>query len=118
MDQETVNHDGRVAKVLSDREVILNKGANDDIKEGLRFVVFSIGDEILDPNTRESLGCLELVKGKGEVVHVHERICTIETYEYDYVTQTSNFILGGEEKRRVYRTFQNVSSGDYARIIT
>lgn len=71
----------RVAQVIDDYKVVINRGADDGIKEGMRFLVYGIGDEVIDPETDEPLGRLELVRGKGKVIHVQPRFATIESIE-------------------------------------
>ena len=123
MADSTVQHDGLVAKVIDRQTVVLNKGAQDGISEGNKFVVFSLGEEVHDPKTGESLGILEEVKGKGKVVHVQDRVCTIETYEFDMIPARVPSLLDkftevhGERKERIYRQFVDVNCGDYARKI-
>ena len=52
-------------------DVSLNVGSINGVQEGDKFLVYSLSDhEIVDPDTGESLGYLEFVKGTGEVVHV------------------------------------------------
>ena len=119
---DAVKHDGLVCDIISNRRVVLNRGARDGISEGDEFVVFNLGEEISDPKTGESLGILEKIKGKGEVIHVQERMCTIETYEFDTVSSpTPTFglsaLLKVERTEKVYRNFVGVQRGDYARKI-
>ena len=111
-----VKHDGLVAEILSERRVVLNKGEEDGISDGDEFVVFTLGKEVHDPKTGESLGILENIKGKGEVIHIQDHMCTIETYEYDMVPGSNPLVspLYRSEKK-VYRKFVNVQCGDYAR---
>ena len=55
-------------------DVSLNVGSINGVQEGDKFLVYSLSDhEIVDPDTGESLGYLEFVKGTGEVVHVQLR---------------------------------------------
>ena len=123
MTDDIVQHDGLVAKVIDHRTVVLNKGAQDGISEGNKFVVFNLGEEVHDPKTGESLGILEEVKGKGKVVHVQDRVCTIETYEFDMIPARTPSLfdnltkIHGERKEIVYRMFVGVQLGDYARRI-
>lgn len=73
--------EGKITKILDEYNVVINKGRNDGIKERMPFVIFSISsDEIKDPDTQESLGKLELVKGYITALHVQERltICVAE----------------------------------------
>ena len=60
-------------------EVVLNRGARDGVKLGDRFLVFGEGPHITDPDTGTDLGQLELVRGRGEVVHVQQHLATIRT---------------------------------------
>ena len=118
-----VKHDGLVAEIIDSRRVVLNKGAEDGISQGNRFVVFRPGKEIHDPKTGESLGILEDIKGKGEVVHVQDRMCIIETYEFDMIPARIPSIfdklsdIHGGRKEIIYREFVNIQCGDYARKI-
>ena len=80
--------------------------------------MFSLGQEIHDPRTGRSLGKLEEIKGKGRVIHVQERISTIQTYEFDTVLENPIIAVATFRKeRRVYREFVDVQRGDYARRI-
>ena len=123
MADNAVKHDGLVAEILGNRRVVLNKGSRDGISEGDEFLVFNLGEEIHDPKTGESLGTLEEIKGKGEVIHVQDHICTIETYEFDLVPVPRFSMLRMDpspyffekEQKRVYREFVGVQRGDYAR---
>jgi hypothetical protein len=62
-------------------EVVINRGVRDGVKLGDRFLVFGEGPHITDPDTGKDLGQLELVRGRGEVVHVQEHLATIRTIE-------------------------------------
>ena len=119
-------YDGLVAKIHNKRKVVLNKGLHDGISDGDKFVVFSLGEEVHDPKTGESLGILEEIKGKGEVIHVQDHMCTIQTYEFDMVPMpitisaaqaVSRLLYQEPEKKKDYREFVDVQCGDYARKI-
>lgn len=69
-----------VVKVINDYKVVINRGSIHKVKEGKRFLFYKLGEEELkDPVSGKSLGRLELIKGMGKVVHVQERISTIES---------------------------------------
>lgn len=61
------------------QKLVINRGERDGVKKGQRFLVYSLGEEIIDPITEESLGVLEIVRGTGKVVHLQERIATIQS---------------------------------------
>jgi hypothetical protein len=73
---------GKVARILSDREVVLNVGRKDGVSEGMRFVIYSTGDPIIDPDSGRSLGDIETVKGRVTVTHVMEEACRAVTGTY------------------------------------
>lgn len=127
MVNNTVKHDGLVAEIRNKRKVVLNKGLHDGISNGDKFVVFSLGEEVHDPKTGESLGILEEIKGKGEVIHTQDHMCTIQAYEFDMVpvpleisvsqSLAPPLVYREPKKKKVYRKFVGVRCGDYARKI-
>jgi hypothetical protein len=69
----------KVAHIKSSTELVINAGSQDGIEEGQRFQVFAMGEDISDPDTGESLGTLEIIKGIGRITHVQERISTLQS---------------------------------------
>lgn len=69
----------KIARILSRTQVVLAAGAIQGVLEGMEFVIYDLSDPILDPETGEVLGQLELVKGKVTVSHVQDRISTATT---------------------------------------
>lgn len=67
--------EGKVAKILGNREIVINRGRNDGVRPGMTFEVFAAeGEEVWDPDTGETLGTVEDVKAKAEVTEVKERL--------------------------------------------
>jgi hypothetical protein len=79
----------KVAQVLSPTELVINAGTNEGIKKGQRYQIYSLGDEIIDPETGESLGILENIKGIGRVINVQDKMATLES---DVTEPTAKFI--------------------------
>ena len=69
----------RVVQVIDDYELVINKGTVDGIQNGDRFLIFAIGEEIFDPQTQESLGFLETVRGRTTVVHTQAKMSTLRS---------------------------------------
>lgn len=67
----------KIAKMIDDYTFVMNKGSENGISIGQRILVYVIGDEIFDPDTKQSLGRLEVVKGTGKVTHVQSKIATV-----------------------------------------
>jgi hypothetical protein len=70
----------QVARIFSPRHVALAAGAKDGVKEDMVFIIYSLGDPIMDPSTKESLGNLEIVKGRVRVFFVQDKICQAQTF--------------------------------------
>lgn len=72
---------GKIARVLSAREVVINKGADSGVEIGMVFKILSTkGSEIKDPDTGEALGSVDLVKTSVKITEVQERIAVASTY--------------------------------------
>lgn len=69
----------RVAKVINDRTIVINRGSEDNVKKGDIFLIFALGEEIIDPETNESLGKLEIVRGRAIVEHCQEKMATLKS---------------------------------------
>ncbi|MCK5120023.1 MAG: hypothetical protein KAQ78_10580, partial [Candidatus Latescibacteria bacterium] len=70
---------GKIAKIVDETTFLLNVGAQDGVRNGMRFVVFDEGDEVSDPVTGESLGVWEIVKGELIVTNAQERLSMAQT---------------------------------------
>jgi curli biogenesis system outer membrane secretion channel CsgG len=55
--------------MLKDGQVIINGGAETGVKAGERFMIYRVGEEMIDPDTGESLGAEETKVGEIEVVN-------------------------------------------------
>lgn len=60
---------GKISKVDGDL-VYLNMGKNKGVTVGQTFTVYALGEEIIDPDSGESLGAEETEVGKVEVIEV------------------------------------------------
>lgn len=78
----------KVASIIDDKRVVVNKGANDGIHLNQMFLIYKLGDEIIDPDTKEILGQLEIVIGRGIVTHVQDKMATL----------TSNIVKQGQTR--------------------
>lgn len=74
--------EGKIARILDEYTVVINIGRTQGVYEGMPFVIFSVSDdEVKDPDSGESLGRLETVKGYVAATHVQEKIsiCTVQS---------------------------------------
>ena len=71
------------AKVLvrRDKEVTINRGEGGGVAVGETFNVYALGEEMIDPDTKESLGREEVKVGKVKITQVNPRTSTAEILE-------------------------------------
>ena len=102
----------RVVKVLSSSQVVLNVGKNEGVLYGDQYIIFGLSEEeIIDPETNESLGKLEIFRGIGSVIYLQETMCILEALPPSIlgmiVTRSNSEPSGG--------TFNNAHVNDYAK---
>ena len=73
--------EGKIAKVLNTRELVLNRGSNDGVIVDMEFAVMEPRLSIIDPETEEPLGELEREKIRVRVFETHPRFSLARTYE-------------------------------------
>ena len=83
---------GKVAQVLNDREVAINRGANDGVEPGAKFNILSHSQEIKDPDTGETLGSIDRAKVAVRVTAVYDRLSVAETFDVRKVNVGGNGI--------------------------
>lgn len=98
---------GKVLKVIDDYTIVINKGSNDGVTPGCRFLIYHLGEEIIDPDTGDGLGELEIVCGEGRPEHIQERITTIKSSKQTVrstkkVIRRGSFSLMGDSTEEIY----------------
>jgi hypothetical protein len=74
--------EGKVARILNSRELVINRGVTDGVKVGMRFEVLDPNSEdIQDPDTQEVIGSVYRPKVNVEAVIVEDRLSVARTYE-------------------------------------
>ena len=73
--------EGRVARILNERELVINLGTEQGIQDGMKFSVLEETGNILAPETRESLGSLTREKIRVKIVDVRPKLSVGRTYE-------------------------------------
>jgi hypothetical protein len=103
----------RVVHVLRADEVVINKGVQDGIKVGDSFLVYGIGPNLTDPDSGKPLGNLELVRGRGEAVHVQDHMAVIRSIERPWRGGDAfQFMLPGDGPTLPFR---GAEAGDLAK---
>lgn len=73
--------EGKVAAILNNRELAINRGKIAGVKKDMIFGVFETKEGIKDPDTAEVLGSVETVKIKVKVVDIQPKLSVCRTYE-------------------------------------
>lgn len=73
--------EGKVARVITERELVLNVGSSHGVEVGMRFkILYPGGVAVTDPDTGETLGSVELEKTVVRIVSVQERMSVGRTF--------------------------------------
>src|SRR5579859_2462506 len=72
---------GKVAKILTEREVAINIGRTQGVTKGMRFAILApTPEEISDPETGEMLDVVDRTKVLVQATEVRERVTICSTY--------------------------------------
>lgn len=77
---QSVPWQGHVIKV-SGREIIINAGKDSNVETGLELVVYERGEEMIDPQTNESLGWLDEEIGQIRIEQVGDKFAVGKALE-------------------------------------
>lgn len=98
-------YETRIVKILDEYKVLILGGWNDGINKGDRFNIIERGENIIDPETSKSLGTLDFVKIRLEVVNVYEKFSVLSNMVTETIpsaTQNAMFSIMnsvGQEKK-------------------
>lgn len=70
---KNVSFQARVVKINGDNEMLISGGKRAGISEGDSFILWSVGEALVDPSTGEQLGCEMDKKGSVKVTKVEEK---------------------------------------------
>ena len=71
----------KIVKILNNTQVVIDKGLENGIREGMEFIIYDDGEEVRDPNSGKIIDRLEIPKGKVIVTHVMPKLSLLETGE-------------------------------------
>ncbi len=72
--------EGRVAQILNDRELVINRGERDGVTSGMQFeVLLDPAITIMDPESGEPLGEIDRSKVHVQAIEVHEKFTVSKT---------------------------------------
>jgi len=104
--------EGKVAEIKNQYQIVINRGTEHGVEEGMRFLIYELGRELEDPDTGTSLGPIEYAKAKVKVSYVREKYAIAETYEIDNNRIIKLYPFSGERKKLP------LSDDDRSRLLT
>ncbi len=73
--------EGSVAKILTARELVINRGSEDGVVVGMKFQVLDPkAENVKDPETGKTLGSIDRPKVEVEVTRVAEHLAIAQTF--------------------------------------
>lgn len=110
---------GKIVKVLDDYNYVstINQDSMEDINVGHNYTIVGLADEIIDPDTGESLGQLEIVKGKVRAMHVQAKLLSLTSAEYSQKKEERSIVKITEKKQNAFmpiitRETETITPGD------
>jgi hypothetical protein len=83
---------GKVARVTSDRELIINRGSEHGVAVGMVFRVKGSPVDVIDPDTNQSIGTVARVKVVVRVVEVDIKFSIARTFRSSRVNVGGEFV--------------------------
>ena len=117
-------YDLRVAQVIDSYDIVINAGYEDEISQNMTFLLYSLEEEVLDPETGESLGQLEKVKGTVSVKHIQQKLSIATSNEINTIRVPKSglnalaMMSSDTEERRVKAKLRDPAVGDRVRRIS
>ena len=96
--------EGKIAKILNTRELVLNRGFDHGVSVDMEFAVLEPRLSIIDPETQEPLGELEREKIRVRVFETHQKFSLARTYETYRELNRDRGSLGGFSAQSYYVT--------------
>lgn len=120
----------RVVEIIDPYRIVINRGALDGVKIGQRLLVYGLSTaDLIDPETGQNLGRLEIVRGVGQVTHVQDRLATVSSARTAPGSKRvvrrgppGIFGLGATEEETIQQgseslPFDDPNKGDYVRLV-
>lgn len=90
----------KVAKILDEYSIIVNGGSNDGLNEGDILEIYLPGDSVIDPETNEDLGILDIIKARIKIHTIYPKMCLcVNLKEYNPISNITNALYGSSPAR-------------------
>jgi hypothetical protein len=80
--------EGCIVRIVDERSIIANIGAEHGVTVGAEFVVIQSLDAVTDPESGDELGTLEAIKARVLAMHVQPKLTTFVPVGSEQIPQT------------------------------
>lgn len=81
----------QVIEIVNHSTILINAGANQKVKVGDLVRVIEKGDDVIDPDTKESLGTFDYIKDELEIVRVYPAFSVCKKIHRENINKLSPF---------------------------
>ncbi|MHB8164140.1 MAG: hypothetical protein ACYDDV_07285 [Methanoregula sp.] len=114
---------GKVLKILDQYRVIVDIGYEKGIKNNMKFIIYSLGEEIYDPETGLAIDRLEIIKHRMKVTQIQEKFSILKSdeqmFEHIFLAGTVTKLKPLETDEKVPQSSENnqrkIKVGDLVR---
>jgi len=117
---------GKVLKILDPYRVIVNIGYNQGIKKDMKFIIYELGENIIDFDTGQIIDRLEIIKHHIKVTQIQEKFSVMKSDEYEpdifktvitsgYQTKTIPLSTDEEPSKSSEKEYKKIKIGDLVR---
>ncbi|EPH95391.1 hypothetical protein D922_01232 [Enterococcus faecalis 06-MB-DW-09] len=100
MDNKLNEDIGKVIRILSNEELLINIGSGKGVQEGSLFEVYEKGETITDPDTNSDLGTLDYIKAEVEAVTVYPNFSIVKSLEHYTETVSTGIMTAFSDKTK------------------
>lgn len=103
----------KIVKIIDSQKLVINAGLSDGISRGQKLIVFDPGEEVIDPETGESLGTLDTIKCYLNVSDVFDKmaICVNAATMSDNLNFAGILLNGMNEPKPLPVDAEDISGG-------
>jgi|SRR5699024_727628 len=77
------NKEFKIVKILDEYNVVINAGLSHGLKQGDQFQILDKeGSDVIDPDTQEVIGKLDLIKATVSVTELQEKMCICSSQQF------------------------------------
>lgn len=100
MNEKVSEYHGKVIRILSNEELLINIGSKKGAKEGALYEIYEQGETIKDPDTDSELGTLDYIKAEVEVVTVYKNFSIVKSLEHYTETVSTGIMTAFSDKTK------------------